>query len=81
MKRMFPDPSDGERVIAVTDSTVVTRRGSLTTTYLGVTGRVSIGDVLLAPPRHSSRRVHQEWSPFDEPGADDDEGTSTRRMF
>jgi hypothetical protein len=63
-------PVDGERVLSVSGDVVVTRNGSLTVEYRGVTGRYAVGDLVTEPVRHRTRVERRTWSPFD--GEEDD---------
>jgi hypothetical protein len=63
-------PTDGERVLSVRGDVVVTRNGSLTVEYRGVTGRYAVGDVITERVRHRTRIEQRAWSPFD---GDDEE--------
>lgn len=82
LRRMFTTDADGERVVSVDGSTVVTQRGSLAVTYLHTRGHFAVGDVLDRPPPHAARREQRQWSPFDEPGLDDDlDDVNKRRVF
>lgn len=64
-------PTDGARVVSVSGDVVVTRDGSLTVEYRGVTGRYAVGDVVTEPVRHRTRIERRAWSPFDGEDADD----------
>src|SRR6185295_10626178 len=67
----------GEKVELVTQGasgkTVVTVRGRVRTTYLGVRHpTIAEGDMLEGPLAHVARTHRIDWNPFDEPGGDDE---------
>lgn len=73
------DDQGVERVIAVDGDSVITQHGDVRTRYDGVSESVRVGDVIEQPPRHTSRIVAVvRWSPFDVPGAEDDEAQTGR---
>jgi hypothetical protein len=64
---------DLERVVAVQGDRVITEYGRVRTTYEGVAAAYAVGDTVRAGEiKHRTRRHQVAWSPFDQPGMEDD---------